>query len=131
MFGIMEGFIIIHTLQKIGIQHMISCSIFRSVQVGGIWVGKCWTKCKHVWEEWHFVEVWNFFNYQAFRRDRGDILRLELGYVVIAAKIQGLDMYLFYKLQYFLIYNKKVQEVRVNFFACKCLYPGNTPSDTV
>ena len=69
------------------------------------------------WEEWHFVEVWNFFNYRILGGDRGDILKLELWYVIIAAKIQQMDMFLFHKSQYLLIYKVcfDVQKVRVNF----------------
>ena len=37
-------------------------------------------------EEWHFVELRHF---------RGDILKLELWYVIIEAKKQGLDVFCF------------------------------------
>ena len=36
--------------------------------------------------------------------DRGDILKQEFWYVIIAAKIQGNDMFLFHRSQYLLIY---------------------------
>ena len=57
-------------------------------------------------------------NYQPFGGDRIDIFKLELWYVIIAAKIQGMDMFQFHKSRYLLIYQVcfDVQKVRVNFF---------------
>ena len=64
-----------------------------------------------------FCRIMNFFNYQHFKRNRGDIFKLKLWYVIIEAKIHGNNMVLIHKSQYLLIYKVcfDVQKVRVNF----------------